>query len=134
MTDMATTEWWGQLPIARTPDGPLDLESSAALAAGCSGRILAIEAVWDGDTVHDWFVNLPAITADPAGEHPLATIYWGTAVRHLGGDEELGPLHPSAVAADRVGRALAAHLSVPFHFASPESPDHEAPRWRPSSP
>ncbi|MFF1833471.1 hypothetical protein ACFVXE_04545 [Streptomyces sp. NPDC058231] len=117
--------------IARTPDSPLDVVSLAARAAGCPGRITAIEAVWDGDTVHDWFVNLLAITADPAGEHPLATIYRGTAVRHLGEGEDAGPLHPSAAAADRAGRALAVRLSVPFHFASPDTPDDQAPRWRP---
>ncbi|MFF4350193.1 hypothetical protein [Streptomyces sp. NPDC001530] len=117
--------------IARTPDSPLDLESLAARAAGrASGRVVAIEAVWNGDTVHDWFVDLLAVTADPVGGHPLATIYRGTAVRYLG-DEDPAPLHPSAAAADRAGRALAAHLSVPFHFASPDAPDDEAPRWRP---
>ncbi|MFF2698558.1 hypothetical protein ACFVUQ_09370 [Streptomyces cyaneofuscatus] len=116
--------------VARTPDSPLDVESLAARAAGCPGRVVAIEAVWDGDTVHDWFVHLMAITDDPVGERSLATIYWGTAVRYLGEERAPGSLHPSAVAADRSGRALAARLSVPFHFASPETPDDEAPRWR----
>lgn len=117
--------------IARTPDSPVDLESLSARAAGCQGRILAIEAVWDGDTVHDWFVNLFAITTDPAGQHPLATIYRGTAVRNLDEDDDPGRLHPSAVIADKAGRALAAHLSVPFHFESPHVPDDHAPRWTP---
>ncbi|MFD4032011.1 hypothetical protein ACFWVP_16155 [Streptomyces sp. NPDC058637] len=116
--------------VARTPDSPLDLESLTALAKGARGRVVAIEAVWDGDTVHDWFVDLLAVTADPAGEHRLATVYRSAAVRHLGG-EDSGPLHPSAVAADRAGRALAVRLSVPFHFASPHTPDDEAPRFRP---
>lgn len=116
--------------IARAPDSPLDLASLATRAVGVSGRVVAIEALWDGDTVHDWFVNLVAVTADSAGEQPLATIYRSAAVRYLGG-EYPGPLHPSAAAADRAGRALAAHLSVPFHFASPDTPDDEAPRWRP---
>lgn len=108
--------------VARTPDSPLDPESLAALAAGCPGRVVAIEAEWDGDTVHDWFVNLRAVTADPEGEHPLATIYWGTAERYLGEERDRAGGHPSAVAADRCGRALAAHLSVPFHFADPDTP------------
>jgi hypothetical protein len=116
--------------IARTPDSPLDVDSLAARAAGAPGRIVAIEALWDGDTVHDWFVDLVAVTADSAGEQPLATIYRSTAVRYLG-DEDPGPLHPSAAAADRAGRALAGHLLVPFHFTSPDTPDDEAPRWRP---
>ncbi|MGW7382750.1 hypothetical protein [Streptomyces sp. NPDC054794] len=117
--------------IARTPDSPLDLESLAARAAGLPGRVVAVEAVWDGDTFHDWFVVLLAITADPDAEHPLATVYWGTAVRHLGETGNRGTRHPSATAADKAGRALADHLRVPFHFASPDTPDDEAPRWRP---
>ncbi|MFE7753433.1 hypothetical protein [Streptomyces sp. NPDC057429] len=116
--------------VARTPDSPLDLESLTALARGAHGRVVAVEAVWDGDTVHDWFVVLLALTADPVGEHRLATVYRSAAVRFLA-DEGSGPLHPSAVAADRAGRALAVHLRVPFHFASPHTPDDEAPRFRP---
>ncbi|MFF3861799.1 hypothetical protein [Streptomyces sp. NPDC002209] len=116
--------------VARTPDSPVDLDSLAARAAGLPGRVVAVEAVWDGDTVHDWFVELLAITDAPAGEHRLATIYWGTAVRALG-DTVSGPLDPHAALATRAGSALATHLGVPFHFASPAKPDDEAPRWRP---
>ncbi|WP_369778551.1 hypothetical protein [Streptomyces sp. R33] len=116
--------------VARTPDCPVDLDSLAARAAGFPGRLVAVEAVWDGDTVHDWFVNLLAITEDPAGEHHLATIHWGAAVRALG-DTDRGPLGPHAALATRAGSALATHRGVPFHFASPTEPDDEAPRWRP---
>ncbi|MFD9355659.1 hypothetical protein [Streptomyces sp. NPDC060031] len=101
--------------VARTPDSPLDLDSLAARACGIRGRVVAIEALWDGDTVHDWFVVLRAIADDPASEHPLATVY-----SHMGG----------ADAATDAGRSLADHLGVPFHFASPDTPDDEAPRWR----
>lgn len=114
--------------VARTPDSPLDPESPAVLAADRPGRVVAIEAVWDGDTVHDWFVILLALTADPEGEHSLATVYRETAVRHLGEEDDRGGLHPSAAAADRCGRALAARLSVPFHFAGPHTADDLA-RW-----
>ncbi|MGW2046621.1 hypothetical protein ACWCPF_15760 [Streptomyces sp. NPDC001858] len=117
--------------IARAPDTPLDRESLVRRAAGIFGRIVAIEAVWDGDTVHDWFVRLLAITADPADEHTLAFIPWAMAERHLGEDEKFEGRHPAAVAAERAGGDLAAYLSVPFHFASPDTPDDEAPRWRP---
>ncbi|MFJ2750099.1 hypothetical protein [Streptomyces sp. NPDC087297] len=116
--------------VARTPDSPLDLDSLAALAHGVPGRVVAIEAVWDGDTVHDWFVNLLALADEPVGQKCLATVYWGTAVRALDG-ADTGGLHPSAAAATRAGTALAGHLGVPFHFASPDNPDDEAPRWRP---
>ncbi|MER6782170.1 MULTISPECIES: hypothetical protein [unclassified Streptomyces] len=101
--------------VARTPDSPVDLDSLAARAAGFPGRVVAVEAVWDGDTVHDWFVVLLAITDAPPGEHELATVYRGTA----------------AAVATRSGTALADHLGVPFHFASPDHPDDTAPRWRP---
>ncbi|MFJ7250202.1 hypothetical protein ACIQWA_36965 [Kitasatospora sp. NPDC098652] len=90
-----------------------------------------IEAVWDGDTVHDWFVELLAVTADPAEDVHLATVFRSTAARYLGEEGDHHPRHPSAVAAERAGRALAAHLSVPFRFASPDRPDDEAPRWHP---
>ncbi|GAA1386003.1 hypothetical protein GCM10009639_09240 [Kitasatospora putterlickiae] len=117
--------------IAREPESPLDLESLACRAAGCAGRVVAIEAIWDGDTVHDWFVRLLAITADPSGEAQMATVYGSTAKRYLGEGEDCRPRHPVAVAAERAGLALAAHLAVPFHFASPDTPDDEAPRWQP---
>ncbi|MFE4593680.1 hypothetical protein [Streptomyces laurentii] len=117
--------------IARMPQSPLDLESLAYKAAGCAGRVVAIEAVWDGDTVHDWFVDLLALTADPEEEVRMATVHHSTAQRYPGGDEGHGPRPLVAVVAERAGRELAAHLSVPFHFASPDVPDDAAPRLRP---
>ncbi|QES48520.1 hypothetical protein DEJ50_12490 [Streptomyces venezuelae] len=90
-------------------DDPLDLASLADRAAGLPGRIVAIEAVWDGDTVHDWFVLLMAVLDEPAGEQCLATVY-----------NRPGP-HTEASRAREAGRALAAHLGVPFRFADPEN-------------
>lgn len=129
--------------IARAPLSPLDVESLARRARGVPGRVLAIEAAWDGDTVHDWFVRLLAVTAvpgrsagpaEPAEEPVLATIHQGTAERYLGADRPAGGRDPVAVAAERAGGELAAHLGVPFHFASPDTPDPDAPRWRPTAP
>ncbi|MET9464365.1 hypothetical protein ABZY44_05975 [Streptomyces sp. NPDC006544] len=121
--------------VARTPDSPLDLESLAARASGIPARVVAVEAVWDGDTVHDWFVLLRAVTEDPPGDHALATVYWGTGVRALEAEgADSGPLDPHAAAATRAGTALAAHLGVPFHFASPGTPDDQLPRWRDTRP
>jgi hypothetical protein len=102
----------------RQPD-PLDVPSLSARAAAHPGRVVAIEAVWDGDTVHDWFVCLVAVLEDPDGEGHLATVHRRTD----------GPR--PATAATEAGKALADHLGVPFHFASPDVPDDEAPRWRP---
>ncbi|MFJ5025932.1 hypothetical protein [Streptomyces goshikiensis] len=99
------TAWWEQLPagirdqidgyvlqdamlaaihvVVDAPHSPADVESLAYRAGGAAGRIVAIEAIWDGDTVHDWFVRLLAITAEPAEEHVLATIYASTAKQYL---------------------------------------------------
>ncbi|MFF4691653.1 hypothetical protein [Streptomyces sp. NPDC001307] len=101
----------------RQPD-PLDVCSLTARAAAHPGRVAAIEAVWDGDTVHDWFVCLVAVLEEPDGEGHLATVY----------QRAVGP--PPATAASGAGQTLADHLGVPFHFASPDVPDDEAPRWR----
>ncbi|MFP3986232.1 hypothetical protein U9R90_01735 [Streptomyces sp. E11-3] len=101
----------------RPPD-PLDVPSLAARAAALPGQVAAIEALWDGDTVHDWFVELVAVLDDPAGEGHLATVH------HRPGEP------PPGTAAAAAGRALADSLRVPFHFASPDSPDDQAPRWR----
>ncbi|MGX1267665.1 hypothetical protein [Streptomyces phaeoluteigriseus] len=101
-----------------SPPDPLDLTSLAECAAAYEGRIAAIEAFWDGDTVHGWFVLLVAVLDDPAGEGHLATVH------HRRG----GPA-PGTAAAE-AGRELAGHLGVPFHFASPDVPDDEAPRLR----
>ncbi|MEU4874536.1 hypothetical protein [Streptomyces sp. NPDC021608] len=104
--------------VRRRPPDPLDVPSLASRAAALPGRVAAVEALWDGDTVHDWFVLLVVVLDDPDGEGHLATVY------HRPG----GP--PPALAAAEAGRALAAHLKAPFHFPSPNVPDDEAPRWR----
>ncbi|MGW7043556.1 hypothetical protein ACWGDT_12745 [Streptomyces avermitilis] len=101
----------------RPPD-PLDLASLAARVATLPGRVAVVEALWDGDTFHDWLVLLVAVLDDPAGEGHLATVH-----HRVGGP-------PPGTRAAEAGRALADHLGVPFHFASPDVPDDEAPRWR----
>ncbi|MEU5532883.1 hypothetical protein [Streptomyces sp. NPDC020362] len=39
--------------VRYTPPDPLDVPSLAARATACPGRVAAVEAIWDGDTVHD---------------------------------------------------------------------------------
>ncbi|WP_431960912.1 hypothetical protein [Actinacidiphila sp. bgisy160] len=51
-------------------------------------------------------------------------------MRYPGEERGAGRRHPSAEAADRSGRVLASALAVPFHFASPDTPDDQAPRLR----
>jgi hypothetical protein len=104
--------------VQRTPPDPLDLPSLAVRAAALPGRVAAVEAFWDGDTVHDWFVLLVAVLDAPEGESHLVTV-------HHQPDGS-----PPGVAAAKAGRALASHLGVPFHFVSPDVPDDEVPRWR----
>ncbi|MGM9441052.1 hypothetical protein ACTAF0_12410 [Streptomyces murinus] len=68
--------------------------------------------------MHDWFVLLVAVLDEPPGEgHPAA-------VHRRPGGGAPGP------AATEAGRALADRLGVPFHFASPDTPDEQAPRRR----
>lgn len=104
--------------VQRTPPDPLDLSSLTARAAAFPGHVAAVEALWDGDTVHGWFVLLVAVLDTPDEEGHLATVY-----------HRPDGAPPGSVAAD-AGRALADHLGVPFYFASPDVPDDGAPRWR----
>ncbi|MFE4694228.1 hypothetical protein ACFRH6_29780 [Streptomyces sp. NPDC056749] len=104
--------------VQRAPRDPLDLLSLKARVAVLPDRSAAVEAFWDGDTVHDWFVVLVAVHEVPGRESHLATVY-----RHRDGS-------PPGAAAAWAGRELAGHLGVPFHFASPDVLDDNAPRWR----
>ncbi|MEV6165859.1 hypothetical protein AB0L71_28875 [Streptomyces sp. NPDC052052] len=104
--------------VQRASPDPLDVPSLTTRAAALPGRLVAVEALWDGDTVHNWFVLLVAVLDDPPGEGHLATVR-----RRPGGR----PPGPTAAAA---GAALAHRLEVPFHFTSPDIPDDEAPLRR----
>ncbi|WP_055603895.1 hypothetical protein [Streptomyces aureus] len=108
--------------VRYTPPDPLDLASLADRAAALPGRVVAVEALWDGDTVNDWFVVVVAVLDHPAGEGHLATVH------HRRDGLPPGPV------AEEAGRALAEHLGVPFHFASPDVPDDDAPRLRTARP
>ncbi|MFD8595821.1 hypothetical protein ACFV1L_12515 [Kitasatospora sp. NPDC059646] len=115
--------------VVRPPaeDGPVDPRALVRKAGALGERVLAVEAVWDGDTVHDWFVVLLAV--GETRDHPLETVYASTAARHLGPGEGAGGRPQVAVAAEAIGVAVARALRVPFHFGSPRTPDDGAPRW-----
>ncbi|MET9257695.1 hypothetical protein [Streptomyces sp. NPDC003717] len=78
-----------------------------------------------------------ARTPDDPPAHHLATVHWRAATRYLDGTgtptgtESPSAPHPPSRAAALAGTALAARIGVPFHFASPDEPDDEAPRLRP---
>jgi hypothetical protein len=110
----------------RYPTPPLSLPALTDQVEALPGRTVAIEALWDGDS-DGWCVDLTALTDHPAAEHRLATIRHGSDMRLFNGTV---PPWPEAQEATTVGRALAEHLRVPFHFASPDQPDLDAPRWR----
>jgi hypothetical protein len=116
-----------RLDRART--APLDVASLTAKIHALPSRPAAIEAVWDGDT-DGWFVELLATTAAPSASHHLGFIRLGTDLRIFNGQV---PPWPEAEEAATVGRALAEHFAVPFHFASPDTPDDQAPRWKKDS-
>ncbi|MGC5287718.1 hypothetical protein [Micromonospora sp. DT231] len=93
--------------------------------------ILAVEACWDGDS-RGWCVDLVAIVSRPGRDHDhvdevrLATLREGSDIRLFNGQV---PPWPEAQQAIEHGQAIARHAGVPFHFASPETPDVDLPRW-----
>ncbi|KDN82722.1 hypothetical protein [Kitasatospora cheerisanensis] len=117
-----------RVELVRPPveDGPVDPRALVRKAEALGERVLAVEAVWDGDTVHDRFVLL---AVGETRDHPLEAVYASTATRHLGPDERVGGRPHVAVAAEAIGVAVARALRVPFHFAGPDEPDDRAPRW-----
>ena len=113
----------------RRPTPPLDLTTLTERVKALPGRTAAIEALWDGDT-DSWCVDLIALTDAPVAEHRLATVRHGSDLRLFNGAV---PPWPEAREAQTVGSALAERFGVPFHFASPDEPDIDAPRWRTTS-
>lgn len=100
-------------------------------AAAIDGPVVAVEALWDGDT-QGWFVELAAIVRRPGRHHDrfdevtLTRITRGGDIRLFTGKV---PPWPESAEATEQGQAVAAHLGVPFHFTSPATPDIDLPRW-----
>lgn len=101
------------LPDRVPPPSPRDAAALAAKAAALPRAPVAFEAYWDGDS-DGWLVVLVAILAEPWEEEWLACFRRG--------EDNGGPVA-------RTGRELGERFGVPFHFASPEVPDDELPRW-----
>ncbi|MEV0296184.1 hypothetical protein [Nocardia sp. NPDC050710] len=107
------------------PSPPLHLDDLINQVAALPHIPDVIEALWDGDT-NGWFVLLIAVTLQPKTEHDLALIRHGTDLRLFNSDV---PPWTEAQEATSIGCALADRLGVPFHFASPDKPDPDPPRW-----
>jgi hypothetical protein len=121
LVDAQSVVFTEQQRLGVSTDPPLEsLEVLGARVESLLPRPVAIEAVWDGDTVRDWFVQLLAIVPDRASprgyaERGLACITWSHGC-------------PSERATE-IGDAVAARLGVPFFFASPTEPNDRAARW-----
>jgi len=117
--------------LLQPPPPPPTTAQLIEAAEAVTTPILAVEAMWDGDT-QGWFVRLVAIVDRPGRHHDRFDEVPLTVVRH-GGDIRLFngrvPPWPEAQQAIEQGRAVARHIGVPFHFTSPQTPDVELPRW-----
>lgn len=79
--------------------------------------VFAIEAVWDGDTFHDWFLVLMALVKKPSDAHPRYTAVYLCTL--YGSKYEL---------ADSLQPALAAEVGAELHLHL-WPPDDAYPRW-----
>ncbi|MEH0448559.1 hypothetical protein QA811_34190 [Streptomyces sp. B21-102] len=79
--------------------------------------MVAVEALWDGDTVHDWFVVLVAVLDIRAGKQT-----WPSSTNAV-----VGP--PLAWRPPR-GAGPWPASSACRSTSPPDVPDDEAPRWR----
>ena len=144
MSDFAPGEWWELLPagIRAQVDGHVLQDDpfrairvlwEAGRAQGMVSATRKSSSTSASSTTATWCPD-PRRPTGPGltgrSRRPCTGSHRQAAVRHLGG-EDTGPLHPSAAVAERVGRALADRLSVPFHCVSPHTPDDEAPGRRP---
>ncbi|MEM8534692.1 MAG: hypothetical protein AAGF95_27870 [Chloroflexota bacterium] len=86
--------------------------------------LVAIEALWDGDTA-GWYVCLSAATSDQQS-HLLTVLQEGGDLR-LFNDQV--PPWPEARAAQTLGNELAQQFGVAFYFPSPEHPEDNCPSW-----
>jgi hypothetical protein len=111
------------------PRPVVEIPELVAKARSLSAPVAAIEAEWDGGS-DGWHVRLHAIVDRPSRDHPR---FGETLLARLtcGDDAEWpdGELRPDAAEAIEKGGGLAADLGVPFHFADPDTPGLDLPRW-----
>lgn len=102
----------------RFPVRPTPREAAQKVLARITEPIRAIEAVWDGDTVHDWFIILYALTRRPSERYPTFDKTWLCQITNS--DVERG----SSIweAATRLQRELAESTGAAVKEA-PRSPD-----------
>ena len=89
--------------------------------------VLAIEALWDGDTIHEWFNVIFAITETLSEMHARYTAHYLCTV-FFNSSELDGPHISGEVYCERLVEDLAAQANAQAHHAV-QPPDDEAPRW-----
>jgi hypothetical protein len=102
------------------PEPVITLNALMAKTAAIPDRIVAIEAVWDGET-DGWFVELLAVVERPRRQHRrfdqvLLACLRGEGDIHLLNNQV--PPWPEAGEAAQLGQALASSLRVPFYFSN----------------
>ncbi|HEX5596563.1 MAG TPA: hypothetical protein VFX61_11200 [Micromonosporaceae bacterium] len=99
-------------------------------ARAITDPVVAIEAMWDGDT-YRWGVLLLAIVQRPSSRHPLFDEHYLAFLDGRGAPPftGTGPRMPAAAEAVQKGSAVVQSLGVPFHFVDPDAADIDPPRW-----
>ncbi|MFD1370537.1 hypothetical protein [Actinoplanes sichuanensis] len=120
-----------RLGLVEPEPPPPTTEQLIEKAAAVTAPVVAIEALWDGDT-QGWYVCIVAIVRRPGRDHDRYDQVLLTALRH-GSDHRLFtgqvPPWPEAQQGTDQGQAVARALGVPFHFTSPDIPDTDLSRW-----
>lgn len=108
-------------------DAAMSFEALASVVSSLSGKVVCIEALWDGDT-EGWFIRLSAISLENTlyKEHFLVCVSKGNDSRLFSGQV---PPWPESIHVNDVGQRLADSVGAEFYFPSPERPDDTCPTW-----
>lgn len=109
---------------------PVTLSQLVERARAITDPVVAIEALWDGDTQR-WGVLLLAIVRRPSLQHPIFDQHELMFADGRGArtDSVEGVRAPQAVEAASKGSAVARELGVPFSFLDPSASLLEDLRW-----